>query len=69
MEKAYSKIRCSLLNLVMQNPMPIRTVTKTSVKKVGIENLDTGFRVLKLDYNNMRDVYYSAKESQVRICV
>ena len=30
--------------------------------KEGIENLDTGFRVLKLDSTNMRDVYYSAEE-------
>ena len=30
--------------------------------KEGIETLDTGFRVLKLDSTNMRDVYYSAEE-------
>ncbi|CAK7034702.1 MAG: hypothetical protein DESF_01454 [Desulfovibrio sp.] len=30
--------------------------------KEGIENLDTGFRVLKLDSTNMKDVYYGADE-------
>ena len=30
--------------------------------KEGIENLDTGFRVLKLDDTNMRDIYYSPSE-------
>ena len=30
--------------------------------KEGIENLDIGFRVLKLDDSNMKDVYYSAGE-------
>jgi adenine-specific DNA-methyltransferase len=30
--------------------------------KPGIENLDIGFRVLKLDDTNMKDVYYAASE-------
>lgn len=30
--------------------------------KEGIENLDIGFRVLKLDDTNMRDIYYSPSE-------
>ncbi|RCX18909.1 adenine-specific DNA-methyltransferase [Anaerobacterium chartisolvens] len=30
--------------------------------KEGIENLDTGFRVLKLDSSNMKDVYYKPEE-------
>jgi adenine-specific DNA-methyltransferase len=30
--------------------------------KEGIENLDIGFRVLKLDDTNMKDVYYAASE-------
>ena len=30
--------------------------------KEGIENLDTGFRVLKLDSSNMEDVYYTPQE-------
>jgi len=30
--------------------------------KAGIENLDIGFRVLKLDDTNMKDVYYAASE-------
>jgi adenine-specific DNA-methyltransferase len=30
--------------------------------KPGIENLDTGFRVLKLDSSNMKDVYYTPEE-------
>ena len=30
--------------------------------KEGIENLDTGFRVLKIDDTNMKDVYYRAED-------
>jgi len=30
--------------------------------KEGIENLDTGFRVLKLDSSNMKEVYYTPEE-------
>ncbi|WP_304206369.1 hypothetical protein [Peptostreptococcus russellii] len=30
--------------------------------KEGIENLDTGFRVLKVDDSNMKDVFYTADE-------
>lgn len=30
--------------------------------KEGVENLDTGFRVLKLDTSNMKDVYYTPQE-------
>lgn len=33
-----------------------------NVGKEGIENLDIGFRVLKLDDTNMNDVYYAASE-------
>ena len=32
--------------------------------KDGIENLDIGFRVLKTDSSNMKDVYYSPSETQ-----
>lgn len=31
--------------------------------KEGIENLDIGFRVLKVDSSNMKDVYYSPEET------
>lgn len=42
--------------------------------KPGIENLDIGFRVFKLDDSNMNNVYYSPEDytqdmSQVQICV
>jgi adenine-specific DNA-methyltransferase len=30
--------------------------------KEGIDNLDIGFRVLKVDSTNMKDVYYAANE-------
>jgi adenine-specific DNA-methyltransferase len=33
--------------------------------KEGIENLDTGFRVLKLDSTNMKDVYYTPTDTNV----
>lgn len=33
-----------------------------NAEKEGIENLDTGFRVLKLDSTNMKDVYYGVDE-------
>src|SRR5699024_6238798 len=31
--------------------------------KEGIENLDIGFRVLKLDSSNMKDVYYTPEDT------
>ena len=34
-------------------------IKKDNEDKSGIENLDIGFRVLKVDYTNMKDVYYS----------
>lgn len=33
----------------------------------GIENLDTGFRVLKLDTSNMRDVYYNPADIELNV--
>ncbi|WP_346746346.1 site-specific DNA-methyltransferase [uncultured Campylobacter sp.] len=39
-----------------------KKILEENKDKEGIENLDTGFRVLKLDDTNMRDVYYSASE-------
>lgn len=33
--------------------------------KEGIENLDTGFRVLKLDSSNMREVYYNPADIEI----
>ncbi|WP_103652489.1 site-specific DNA-methyltransferase [Campylobacter concisus] len=42
-----------------------KKILEENKDKEGIENLDTGFRVLKLDDTNMRDVYYSpSKYSQ-----
>jgi len=38
---------------------------KDDIEKIGgetVKNLDTGFRVLKLDSTNMKDVYYAAEE-------
>lgn len=35
--------------------------------KEGIENLDTGFRVLKLDTSNMRDVYYNPTDIELNV--
>ena len=39
-----------------------KKILEENKDKEGIENLDIGFRVLKLDDTNMRDVYYSASE-------
>ena len=36
--------------------------TKLDIKDLHIDNLDTGFRVLKLDSTNMKDVYYNPEE-------
>lgn len=36
--------------------------TKLDIKDLFIANLDTGFRVLKLDSTNMKDVYYNPEE-------
>lgn len=37
-------------------------IKEENKEKEGIENLDIGFRVLKLDSTNMKDVYYAAGE-------
>lgn len=39
-------------------------ILKDHNDKDGIENLDIGFRVLKTDSSNMKDVYYSPSETQ-----
>lgn len=39
-----------------------RKIKDDNQDKPGIENLDTGFRVLKLDSSNMKDVYYTPEE-------
>ncbi|MGP1449785.1 MAG: site-specific DNA-methyltransferase [Wolinella sp.] len=39
-----------------------KKILEENKDKEGIENLDTGFRVLKLDDTNMEDVYYSPSE-------
>jgi adenine-specific DNA-methyltransferase len=36
-----------------------KKIKKENANKEGIENLDTGFRVLKIDSSNMADVYYT----------
>ena len=38
-------------------------------EKENIENLDIGFRVLKVDSTNMKDVYYAANESSQSLLV
>lgn len=39
-----------------------KKIKEENADKEGIENLDTGFRVLKIDSSNMKDVYYTPKE-------
>jgi DNA (cytosine-5-)-methyltransferase len=39
-----------------------KKILEENSDKEGIENLDIGFRVLKLDESNMKDVYYSPDE-------
>ncbi|HDV0666815.1 TPA: site-specific DNA-methyltransferase, partial [Acinetobacter baumannii] len=36
-----------------------KKILEDNVNKEGIENLDIGFRVLKIDSSNMKDVYYT----------
>ena len=46
----------------------IRRVGKKVKEEVGssVQNLDTGFRVLKLDTSNMEDVYYTPQEFELQ---
>lgn len=39
-----------------------KKIKEENKNKVGIDRLDTGFRVLKLDSSNMEDVYYTPQE-------
>lgn len=39
-----------------------KKIKEENKDKEGIENLDTGFRVLKLDSSNMEDIYYTPQE-------
>lgn len=39
-----------------------KKIKEENKDKVGIDQLDTGFRVLKLDTSNMEDVYYTPQE-------
>ena len=41
-----------------------RKIKEENATKEGIERLDTGFRVLKLDESNMADVYYTPADTQ-----
>lgn len=40
-----------------------KKILEENKDKEGIENLDIGFRVLKVDTSNMKDVYYSPEET------
>lgn len=40
---------------------------KLDIKDLCIDNLDTGFRVLKLDSTNMKDVYYNPEEFEATL--
>lgn len=42
-----------------------KKIKEDNKDKEGIEKLDTGFRVLKLDSSNMNDVYYTPEEFDV----
>lgn len=43
-----------------------KKIKEENADKEGIENLDTGFRVLKLDSSNMNDVYYTPEEFSLK---
>ena len=41
-----------------------KKILEENKDKEGIENLDIGFRVLKLDSSNMKDIYYTPQDTQ-----
>ena len=43
-----------------------KKIKEENASKEGIERLDTGFRVLKLDSSNMEDVYYTPQEFELQ---
>lgn len=43
-----------------------RKIKEENVSKEGIERLDVGFRVLKLDESNMADVYYTPADTPIQ---
>ena len=43
-----------------------KKIKEENASKEGIERLDTGFRVLKLDSSNMKDVYYTPAETPIQ---
>ena len=43
-----------------------KKIKEENASKEGIERLDTGFRVLKLDESNMADVYYTPAETPIQ---
>lgn len=43
-----------------------KKIKEENAGKEGIEKLDTGFRVLKLDSSNMEDVYYTPQEFSIQ---
>ena len=43
-----------------------RKIKEDNVSKEGIERLDVGFRVLKLDESNMADVYYTPADTPIQ---
>ena len=66
------QLDCAIENPSAQETQPFKTiadVTKERIRRAGTKiesktaltapNLDTGFRVLKIDTSNMRDVYYA----------
>ena len=43
-----------------------KKIKEDNANKAGIERLDTGFRVLKLDTSNMADVYYTPADTPIQ---
>ena len=43
-----------------------KKIKEDNANKTGIERLDTGFRVLKLDTSNMADVYYTPADTPIQ---
>ena len=58
---------------IMDNPILIKTVDEWKTRRPEeeynqlVSNLDTGFRVLKLDSTNMKDVYYNPADYELSL--
>lgn len=63
--KAYDQGFITLCDIAKER---IRRAGKKVKEEVGssVQNLDTGFRVLKLDTSNMEDVYYTPQEFELQ---